>query len=86
MSSILSTIKLQCPQCSVFFLHYYSPVVQEKTLLVANIQEDPQKFKVYGFHLTTLLPINFNTHIIKSFITFDSMDRTLKSDHSLESC
>ena len=24
--------------------------------------------------------------VIKSFLTFDSMDRTLKCDHSLESC
>ena len=35
------------------------------------------------FHINPLTP-RVKPHVIKNFLTFDSMDRTLKCDHLLE--
>ena len=41
---------------------------------------------VRGHHLFNPLTSRVKPWVIQSFLTFDSMDRTLKCDHSLESC
>ena len=48
-------------------------------------------WKAVEWHFTVVLFVNPLTPrvkpwVIQSFLTFDSMDRTLKCDHSLESC
>ena len=57
-------------------------------------RSDRKRAQLNGLHLTTndlLLLFNpltprMRPWVIQSFLTFDSMDRTQKCDHSLESC
>ena len=51
-----------------------------------NISDTAAKLRKYFYKFNNPLTPRVKPWVTQSFLSFDSMDRTLKCDHSLESC